>query len=49
MNTWLGRRYISKNDGGEHALENLAITEDHAAKVSQSFRYDFDDHLSRVP
>lgn len=49
MNSRSGQRYVMNSDGGEQALGNPTTTEDHVAKERQSFRYDFVDHLSRVP
>lgn len=46
MNTRSGRRYVKNSEEGEQIPENLATTEDHVAKESHSFRYNFIDHLS---
>lgn len=47
MNARSGRRYVKNNDGGVLALKNPETIKDHAEK-SQSFEYDFADHLSQV-
>lgn len=49
MNIRSVSRYIKEYDGGARVPENTATSKDPSERESQSFKYDFIDHLSRVP
>lgn len=49
MNIRSVSRYIKEYDGGARVPENTATSKDPSERESQSFKYDFIDHLSLGP